>query len=310
MKGLVIKIQRYSIQDGPGIRSTIFLKGCPLRCLWCSNPESQFPYQEIMFNKAKCIKNCSNCIKVCPIKAIIKHESENENKTSIIRIDRKACIKCGKCVEACPSEALTLVGKFMEVNQVVEEIKKDMIFYEKSNGGITISGGEPLFQPIFTKEILRLCKKEGIHTAIDTSGYGNWEEIKKILKYVDLVLYDIKHMDSIIHEKYTGVKNETILENALKISKEENVELTIRIPIIPTINDSESNVDKLIDFIKKLKRLNGIDILPYHNLGVAKYEMLDRDYPLKNIQSPKESDLSKLKNILEEHGFHVQILKW
>ncbi|MEM3507401.1 MAG: glycyl-radical enzyme activating protein [Candidatus Bathyarchaeia archaeon] len=304
MKGLVIKIQRYSIQDGPGIRSTIFLKGCPLNCLWCSNPESQIPFQEIMFNKFKCIKDCKNCVKTCPINAIIK----SEDKIPTIRIDRKACIKCGDCVKACPSEALTLIGNFMEANQVIEEIKKDFIFYEKSNGGITISGGEPLFQPFFTMEILKLCKKEKIHTAIDTSGYGNWEKIKKILRYTDLVLYDIKHMDPILHEKYTGVKNEIILENALKISKEKNVSLIIRIPIIPTLNDSESNINKLINFIKKFKRLDGIDILPYHKLGIAKYEMLEREYQLKDIQPPNEIGLSRIKSFLEDYGFKVRII--
>ncbi|MEM2896854.1 MAG: glycyl-radical enzyme activating protein [Candidatus Bathyarchaeia archaeon] len=302
MKGFVVKIQRFSIQDGPGIRSTVFLKGCPLRCLWCSNPECQLLNPEIFFNRAKCIQNCDRCINVCPIKAIAK------DKDGVIRIDRKACIECGRCAEACPSKALTLVGKTMEARQVVGEVEKDTAFYEKSNGGVTLSGGEPLFQPKFTEEVLKLCKGEGIHTAIDTSGYGNWEGMKQILKHTDLVLYDIKHMDSALHKKYTGVTNEMILKNVLRIVKEK-VSLRIRVPIIPTINNSTDDIDKLIGFLKKLKRVDEIDILPYHRLGIVKYEMLDRNYLLKNVQPPSENVLSKLKNRLESYGLKVQIVK-
>lgn len=300
MKGRIIKIQRFSIQDGPGIRTTIFLKGCPLKCLWCSNPESQSLNPEIMFNKAKCIQGCNECIKACPVKAIIK-------KDSFISINREKCIGCEDCVKACPSEALTFIGKLIEAKQVIEEIKKDKAFYEKSNGGITISGGEPLFQAKFTKEILKLCKKEGMHTALDTSGYGDWKKIKEILKYTDLVLYDLKHMDPFMHIKYTGVSNEIILKNALKISKEK-VDLRIRVPIIPTINDSMDNLAKLAKFIKKLERIEEIDFLPYHRLGISKYEMLDKEYPLKSLQPPSKEYLLKLKNYLETYGIKVNVL--
>jgi len=186
--GLIFDIQRYSIHDGPGIRTLVFMKGCPLRCLWCSNPEGQLSYPEIMYSAKKCIK-CWECIKVCPSRAISKNNNSN------INISRENCTNCGKCSSVCYSEALQLVGKYITVEETLRLIEKDETFYDVSNGGITLSGGEPLVQIEFVKELLKACKKEGINTAIETCGYAKWENIESIIDLIDVIFYDIKHMN-------------------------------------------------------------------------------------------------------------------
>jgi pyruvate formate lyase activating enzyme len=216
------------------------------------------------------------------------------------------CTNCGICTEKCPSEALTLVGENMTAEKVLEEVKKDSAFYEKSHGGVTISGGEPLSQPIFTKEVLKLCKTEGIHTALDTSGYGSWKSLTQILKYTDLVLYDIKHMNPTMHKEYTGVTNRIILKNALRIST-EGKDMIIRVPVIPTINDSKDNITSLTNFIKKLKTVKEVNLLPYHKLGIPKYKMLGREYPLKNLEINAKL-LSNIIKQLELNGVKAKIL--
>jgi len=298
--GLIIKIQRFSIQDGPGIRSTIFLKGCPLRCLWCSNPEGQNPYPELMYNELNCLPDCTLCIDRCVSNALRKVEGK-------VVLERASCNICGECARVCPSKALTLVGTYVRPQDTLKVVMRDREFYERSGGGVTLSGGEPLYQPDFTREILRLCKSEGIHTALDTSGYASWRTIEGILKYTDIVLYDIKHMDPHLHKEYTGVSNEVILDNLKRIAI-LGIPIIIRIPIIPGLNDSYENLSKAADYILKLSSVIEIDLLPYHRLGEPKYRMLGRNYPLSVLRQPDREYMRKIAEIFTQFGVKVNVI--
>lgn len=301
MEGLIFDIQRTRLDDGPGIRTTVFLKGCPLRCLWCSNPESQRSSPEIMYNANLHIDGCEECIKMCPAQAIEKYGREG------IKINRDVCkVNCSGCAEVCFSNALTVIGRKVTVEEVQKEIKKDIAFYRASNGGVTISGGEPLAQPEFAKEILKACKEEEIHTVLDTNGYGRWEILEAMLQYVDLVLYDIKHMDPITHNTYTGVSNKLILENIRKISQIE-IPIVIRFPVIPGINSSEDNINSLIQLAKEVSPLR-VDLLPYHRLGVSKYRMLGRNYGLQDLEPPTSENLSRICGLLISHKVETKVV--
>lgn len=296
-KGIIFNIQRYSIHDGPGIRTLIFFKGCPLRCLWCSNPESQKSSPEILFSKTKCI-GCGKCAEVCPKNAIIKSTDK--------RINRDICDLCLKCVETCYAEALENAGKKMTIEEIIKEIEKDRPFYEKSGGGITVSGGEPLMQPKFLKELLKICKERNINTAIETCGYVKWPIFKEVLEFVDLVLMDLKHMDSRSHEKLTGKKNEIILENIKNIAKLKKP-MIIRFPLIPTYNDSIENIRKIGEFVKNLGGVDEINIIPFHRFGESKYEKLDREWTISDIKPPTQEYLEEIKKLLENYGLKVKI---
>lgn len=295
-EGMIFDIQRYSINDGPGIRTIVFLKGCPLRCVWCSNPESQMYEKELMYRKILCI-NCGNCVKVCKNGAI---GPQNENW-----IDREKCVVCGECVNVCPASALVVKGKLMSVEEVISELKKDESYYLKSNGGITLSGGEALMQPEFTKELLKAAKSRGWHTTIETEGYVSENVIKDILRYVDLVLLDIKANNSEIHKKFTKVDNTLIKKNAKII--QEMTKTVIRIPLIPGVNSDIKEFTDIIKFVKTLENVNEIHILPYHNFGESKYYLLGRDYQLSKIKKLNEEYVDKLKNIVEEFGYKCEI---
>ncbi|MHA1300314.1 MAG: glycyl-radical enzyme activating protein [Candidatus Helarchaeota archaeon] len=297
VKGIIFNIQRYCIHDGPGIRTLVFFKGCPLRCIWCSNPESQKNTPEILFTKAKCI-GCGKCAEVCPEDAIIKSADK--------RIDRNKCVLCMQCVETCYAEALEIAGNEMTVEEVIKEIVKDRPFYEKSGGGITVSGGEPLMQPKFLKTLLEECKKRNINTAIETCGYSNWESFKEALEFIDLVLIDIKHMNSTQHKELTGKANELILENIQKIAKLKKPTI-IRFPLIPGYNDSDENIGKIGEFVKSLEGINEINIIPFHRLGESKYEHLDREWKMQNTKPPSQERLEEVKKMLEGFGLKVKI---
>lgn len=299
-KGVIFNIQRYSIHDGPGIRTTVFLKGCPLRCLTCQNPESQTIRPELFFNADRC-RGCGECVQVCPEGAIDLLEGRS-------RTNRVLCNGSGKCVEVCPNEARSLMGRYITAAEAFREAAADDIFYRRSGGGVTLSGGEALFQPRFAMDILRLCRKASIHTTLDTCGYAKWDTARKVLEYVDLVLYDLKHMDPVEHEKFTGVSNELIIENARKIHHELHIPLQIRVPIIPGCNDSIENIEATAEFIAtELDSSIKVNLLPYHRLGETKYERLERVEQMIPVEPPDERDLVDFQQIFESYGLTAQI---
>ncbi|MBM4446980.1 MAG: glycyl-radical enzyme activating protein [Chloroflexi bacterium] len=297
-KGLVFSIQRYSIHDGPGIRTTVFFKGCPLRCKWCSNPESMNPYPELMVRDARC-NECGKCLEVCVPGAITL------DKTSVL-VDRSRCDLCLKCVEVCFPSAIEITGQYMNVEEVVEECVKDELFYRNSGGGVTLSGGEPLYQPEFALELLKACKEKGLSTAIDTSGHASWEVLDKVLQYTDFVLYDIKHIDSEMHNSGTGVKNGLILKNLKRVVDTKRAKVWIRIPVIPDFTDSEQYMERLTVFLTNMP-VEKISLLGYHEWGRPKYGFVGREYPLDGSVSPSQERLQSLGDIIQSKGLEVTV---
>lgn len=296
-KGMIYNIQKFSVHDGPGIRTTIFLKGCPLNCQWCHNPESQNAYRDILYFEGKC-SSCGICQEVCSEKAIFI-------QNNMLKIDRKTCTLCGRCIEECHNKALQFAGEEVTVDELLEEIEKDIIFYDESNGGVTFSGGEPLLQHKFLNKILMKCKEQYIHTAVDTSGYAPWENFEGILDNVDLFLYDIKIINELEHKKYTGVSNELIIENLLKLIKHDK-RIIVRIPIIPTINDNHENLEATGRFLSNLN-IEQVNILPYHDIGKDKYLRLGRNYILDAISVPSAEKMNSIKNYLAGFKLNVKI---
>jgi len=300
-KGTIANIERFAIHDGPGIRTVVFLKGCPLRCTWCSTPESQDMSLEIGYFGDKCIK-CAKCMEVCPVKAVTISDNGE------ILTDRLLCNNCGKCVEVCPTAARSTIGNEVTAGQVLEEIEKDAVFYWNSGGGVTLSGGEPAMQPKFSLEVLKACKERGIHTAMETCGYVKWAVLDEVLKYLDLVYIDIKHMLPLEHEKLTGKKNKLILENCSKITTSyPDVQLILRMPVVPGCNDSDENVVNTAEFARQLKGLLRLELLPYHKFGVHMYETLLRNYPLVGVEPPSEARMRDLVELAKSCGIRVQI---
>lgn len=294
-RGMVFNIQHYSIHDGPGIRTTVFFKGCPLRCFWCQNPESQATRPELFFDTDKC-KGCGSCVEACPEHAITLHDGRSWT-------NRDLCRGAGKCAEVCPNEARNLMGSEMSVDDVLKDVNADAIFYERSGGGVTLSGGEPLAQPGFAVEILRLSKQAGLHTTLDTSGCVPWDTVRDALQYVDLVLFDLKHMDSTAHKAGTGVPNATILQNAVKIRHELKIPLVARVPIVPGYNDSFDNISATARFVvEELDKSVRIHLLPYHRMGETKYERLERPGRAVAVDPPGEEHMAELHTLVESFG--------
>jgi pyruvate formate lyase activating enzyme len=297
-RGVIFNIQTYSIHDGPGIRTTVFIKGCPLKCVWCQNPESQMVTPQLFFNSETCV-GCGKCLQVCPEGAIRLDEGKSWT-------NRDICRGVGKCVEVCPNEARNIAGRYVTAGEVFKEVMEDKIFYERSGGGVTLGGGEPLASPEFTNSLLRLCKKADIHTALDTCGYAKWEIMKQILQYVDLVLYDLKHMDPVAHKLFTGVSNEVILENARRVRRELHIPVLARVPVIPGYNDSMENMGATGRFIAtELGVSTEVHLLPYHKLGEMKYHRLEKSGNPISIIPPDEKCIMKLKEVFESFGLKV-----
>lgn len=290
--GYVFNIQHYSLHDGPGIRTLVFLKGCPLKCRWCSNPESQKNYPELAYNSNKCIgiKECGMCLNICPSGAIDGHNDK-------IEINRKLCDNCLKCVDVCPAMSLNIFGKLMSIDEILAAVEKDSIFYARSRGGLTVSGGESLVQPEFTAELLKEAKRRRISTSMETSGYADWAAVEKVCEHLDTVFYDIKCLDSAKHKEFTGADNERILENFIKLrNRFPNTPVTARTPVIPGFNDTEEDILAIVDFIRDVPDIK-YELLKYHRLGESKYGFIGRDYPLSGVKPIDDEHMESLKKI-------------
>ena len=284
-KGLVFSIDRFVAEDGPGVRTTVFLKGCPIHCAWCHSPQSIPGTPQLLFYSGRCIK-CGACVAACPNNAQIISSEDR-----VILWDM--CEDCGKCAEVCPANALVIEGKWLTVDQVVDVVKRDIVYYTNSGGGVTFSGGEATFQPNFLTACLKACKELGIHTAVDTCGVVRWSVLEKMLPYVDLFLFDIKHMDSQTHKELTGAGNELILQNLRNLSNHDKT-IWIRIPLIPGNNDSEENLRQTAEFIKPLAGIERITLLPYNDAAGAKYGFIGKKYPLEGIVPHSEMEYEEI----------------
>jgi glycyl-radical enzyme activating protein len=298
MQGRIFNIQRFSINDGPGIRTTVFLKGCNLRCLWCHNPESNLFEQEIQYFPQKCVK-CVKCVEVCPNQA---HSIVRDVHT----YDRTRCKLAGECVQNCMYDALEFVYKCMEPAEVVEIVMKDADYYRDSGGGLTISGGEPLLQADFVREVFAMTRINGIHNALDTAANVPWEILAKVLPYTDLVLLDLKAIDDGLHRKGTGVSNKRILENAARLAQED-VEIIVRIPVVPGINASQENMLQTAQFVKQLPNLRHVDLLQYHDLGVDKFNSLGKAELAYNFETPTAEQMIALAAPFEQLKVPINI---
>ncbi|UCC40605.1 MAG: glycyl-radical enzyme activating protein [Candidatus Aminicenantes bacterium] len=297
-KGLIFDIKRYAIHDGPGIRTTVFFKGCPLRCPWCHNPEGQESEPEIMVRPERCAESCQECISLCPQGAISKNGD-------FIVVDPFKCDFCAKCMEACVYEAIDIIGREVEVRDVVDEMEKDRIFFDESGGGISLSGGEPLMQLEFLEALLSEFKKKKIRTTVDTCGYAPFDALDRIRENVDLFLYDIKIMDDRKHKEYTGISNQIIIDNLEKLSK-KGANIAIRIPIIPGINDDEENIRSITEFLISLNHIKRINLLPFHRGGIEKYKRLGKEIQANTVQPPSSEKIERIKKMLEDSGFSVK----
>lgn len=313
LTGKIYDIQGFSVQDGPGIRTTVFLKGCPLRCPWCHSPESQQFHTQLSWIDMRCIgvEKCGKCLEACPRGAIqpgrtVEHAVSKET-IQLIRIDRTLCDDCGACAEACRPNALFLCGEDYTVDRLLERVVKDKPFYDNSGGGVTISGGEALSQAEFTTQVLKRLKALDIHTALDTTGFAPFSKIEAVLPYTDLFLYDLKHIDSAPHKQVVGVPNERILENAAKIARAGG-KMQIRIPVIPRFNDDPGIIRRIAEFCITLgEAVTVVQLLPYHNLGVAKYKRLDEDKLVMEATPPSDKKIEKLKAEFESLGLEATV---
>jgi len=311
MQGTIFDLKRFAVHDGPGVRTTVFLKGCPLRCAWCHSPESQAPHPELLYSAALCI-GCAACAAACP------HGLLSAGPTVL---DRHRCRACGSCAEVCYSGALRLVGERVGVDDLLERLCRDHLLHASSGGGVTISGGEPALQPEFASALLQGLQSRGQHTAIETAGHVTWPALATLLEHTDLVLFDFKHADAEAHRRLCGVDNSLIIANLQRISglaagrrdgeaaagSGASPELTVRVPVIPGYNDDTDSLIGLADLLAALPALSGVELLPYHNLGVPKYSALGRTYDLPELPSLDGASMSAAAELLRLRGLKVSI---
>jgi len=306
-KAVIFNVQKYNVYDGPGIRTLIFFKGCPLRCKWCANPEGLSRSVQVMVKWDICV-NCGICSKVCPQNI---HRLSDEIPSRHV-VDRSIpCVGCRRCAETCPAQAIEIMGEEKPVSELMEIVKEDRMFYDNSGGGVTLGGGEVTAQPEAALSLLQACRQEGIHTAVETSGYTRSEDLLRLAEFVDLFLFDIKHIDSVQHNKWTGVHNERILDN-LAMLLDKGYQVKIRMPLLRGVNDKPEDIEGAARFLlpyREYKNFKGIDLLPYHKLGVAKYRQLDMDYAFTEDPSLPEGTLSRIEHQLKEHGFQVRTIR-
>ncbi len=297
--GLIFDLKKYAIHDGPGIRTTVFFKGCPLRCAWCHNPEGQLAKPEVMVKADRCLPGCNACLKDCGAKAIARRKGR-------IEINRFECDGCGKCVDACPSQAVELAGRLRDAAEVVEQVFQDRIFHEGSGGGVTFSGGEPLMQPDFLEALLEECRRREAHTAVDTCGYVAPEVMARFAGRADLFLFDFKVMDDERHKRWTGVSNRVILENLRTLSRSRS-RIVIRIPLVAGVNDDPDNIRRTAEFVRSLGTIGQFSLLPYHAMARDKYRRLGRGRDHADFAAPPAEAQAEIKALLESYGFRVSL---
>jgi pyruvate formate lyase activating enzyme len=295
-KGLIFNIQRFSVHDGPGIRTTVFMQGCSLKCRWCANPESWKNEPVIMARDAKCM-GCGKCVEACAAGAITMDEEKGR------LLDFSLCTQCGECAEVCPTRSLSTSGKFMSIEEVVSVAERDSLFYRNSGGGVTISGGEPALQSEFAEALVKALKAKGFHVSLDTCGEASWDKLERILNHVDLVLYDIKHMDTRKHKIGTGSGNERILENAEKASRK--AKMWLRVPLMGGYNDSEEHIADVAELARRIGA-EKISLLPYHRWGESKFEQLGLRCTWE-AETPESDDIEKLEGIIRSAGVEVGV---
>ncbi len=313
---VIFNIQKYNMYDGPGVRTLVFFKGCPLRCQWCSNPEGQHRAPQILF-KADLCTHCGDCAAVCPVGI---HRMETRMERGVERekgqlhhwVDRSVdCLGCGACEAACTSSALSVTGEEKSISQLLEVILEDKPFYDMSGGGVTLGGGEVSAQPEAARALLSACRQRGVNTAIETCGYANPRALARVAEFTDLFLFDLKHMDAGRHMALTGVRNETILAN-LETLIQQGHQVRVRMPLLKGVNDSEDEIRAILAFVSRFRHhdnFQGIDLLPYHRLGVHKYQQLGMDYPIQGDPSLKAEDLDRIETWIRDLGIPVAVVR-